>query len=192
MSRGARVSAHGSCPEAAAARGSSKRRAWSQPPTSRRGLSPRRASECVRRARKIIGVPGFAAFLPRGMGCPRGAPVQTHRYARVWNVCFFVLRIDVRHSLIPLHAFVTFKRHGWIRVVPSLRRRPRVCQADMPWHMPTRLDAEGCHTPDAVIWSRMPRVPELWETLRSLDRQCAECRRRWLPRNPCPPYESWL
>lgn len=76
------------------------------------------------------------------------------------------------------------------RAPPSLGRL-RVSQYDAHWNQQIRLDAEGCAVPDAVIWSRMPRVPELWETLRALDWQHPECRRRWLPRNPVAPYESW-
>ena len=60
---------------------------------------------------------------------------------------------------------------------------------DVHWWFPWDNVRASVETPDAVMWSVLPEVPELWRVLRKLDAQSPLCRRPPLPRAPVAPYE---
>lgn len=69
---------------------------------------------------------------------------------------------------------------------------PPYAKADVRWWQPVPDAAARSDLPDAVLFSLVPKVPELWRRLAELDAEITTSRDCCAERMPLPPYDlAW-
>jgi len=63
-------------------------------------------------------------------------------------------------------------------------------KADVRWWQPVSDADARSDLPDAVLFSLVPRVPELWTRLEELDADITTSRACCAERMPLPPYDA--
>jgi len=67
---------------------------------------------------------------------------------------------------------------------------PAHVKADVRWWQPVPDADARSDLPDAVLFSLVPKVPELWTRLEELDADITTSRACCAERMPLPPYEA--